>query len=163
VIPGYQGAPPKPPKRGKKAPKPIPRGKRPNRVRQTVAGKESEALDRLFSKYIRLRDRSCRVALCLSESRGQLVPAPSTECSHLLGVGPHPRLKWDSDNAVGACHACHRFTTTHPTSWSVWIIQNCGAEKFEELHERSRSGPKPDRDSKRKWLTAAIKTLGGER
>lgn len=125
-------APPKPERRGRKAPKPIARRKRPARVRQTARGRDKQSLKELFSRVIRKRDPVCVIQGCVGR------PLSSHDACHLLPKGAYPSMEFDTENAVGGCRSCHSWYTNHPTAWLAWSIRFLGPVRYDALVERSR-------------------------
>ena len=90
---------PKPPKRARKARKPLRR-----------KAKLHDA-DALFSQYIRTRDGwACRV--CGSPLRIQ--------CGHIISRRYHA-VRFDPMNAVALCGRCHMKYTRNPLAWEAWV------------------------------------------
>jgi hypothetical protein len=44
-----------------------------------------------------------------------------TEWAHVLARRVAPFLRWDPDNAVALCSACHGEFTLHPDRWWDWL------------------------------------------
>ena len=90
-----------------------------------------DALDDLFSRYIRLKaDNHC-------EYCGEFRKIFELECSHF-----HSRRKWitrlDEENCVALCATCHRFLGEHPNIHSDFFRKRLGSERFEQLNIRAQ-------------------------
>jgi hypothetical protein len=89
--------------------------------------------DRLFSLYIRQRDTICQV--CLRE--------PAEQCAHLISRRYYA-LRWNPDNAIGACRFCHTRYTHNPLAWDDWCATRLGDEVWDGMKFRAQRGGKPD-------------------
>jgi hypothetical protein len=68
-------------------------------------GRKITALDRLFSKYIRMRD-GWRCQICQTDySHNHAL----LDCAHCFSAGTH-QTRYEPDNAVAACKSCHQFS-----------------------------------------------------
>jgi hypothetical protein len=94
---------PKPPKRARKA-------KRPLRRKAKRKAKLRDA-DKLFSEYIRKRDGwACRS--CGAPWRIQ--------CAHIVSRR-YRAVRWNPENALALCSKCHTFFTHRPIEWETWV------------------------------------------
>ena len=108
---------PKPEKR-KKTRKPL--RKRGKSQRKKLVAE----LDRVFSLYIRKRDKCC--VLCGTTERLQ--------CGHLFSRTAYS-TRWHAANAHGQC-AKHNLMHEHDAyPYHTWYINAFGREAFDELHE----------------------------
>ena len=97
-------------------------------------------LDRLFSRYIRLRDggicQKCHKYLGLT---GGL------HCSHF-----HSRRKqstrYDEMNCVALCFGCHQYFGENRDEYEVWFKDHIGEREFDLLNARMRVIGKPDEE-----------------
>ncbi|KKM70644.1 hypothetical protein LCGC14_1438740 [marine sediment metagenome] len=102
-----------------------------------------DPLDKLFSQYIRMRAISrvggCERCLHTKTSYKQL------QCSHFHGRA-RKSVRWDEDNAVGLCGACHMYLTAQPHIHEEWFKEKLG-DRFDLLLARMRNThPKPDKN-----------------
>jgi len=70
--------------------------------------------DKLFSEYIRKRDKVCQK--CGREYPYQL------HCSHII-TRSNLRLRFDPQNAVTLCASCHMWWHANPTESGEWFIK----------------------------------------
>lgn len=89
--------------------------------------------DRLFSLYIRKRDKVC--VICERE--------PAAQCAHLISRRYYA-LRWNPENAVGACAFCHMRYTHNPLAWDEWCVSRLGQETWDGMKFRAQRGGKPD-------------------
>jgi hypothetical protein len=128
-----------------------------------------DPLDDLFSEYIRRRaiQRVSGCERCLTPKHdtlkedGTIFPAWKTlQCSHFNSRGDLS-TRFDPDNAIGACGACHLFLEHHPHEHDRWFKEHLGQEKFDMLEGRNRVLEKPDRKLLEIYYKAKIKEMGG--
>lgn len=89
--------------------------------------------DRLFSVYIRHRDRVCQKC-------GQ---SEHLQCAHIFSRR-YFGTRWDAENALALCVGCHKYFTHAPIEWEDWILARIGEEKYRELRARAQAVTKPD-------------------
>ena len=90
-------------------------------------------LDKLFSEFIRSRDKVCKRC----GQKGRL------ETAHFFGRRMKS-VRWDEDNAVALCFACHRFFHEHPLEHGEWYLDYLGSDKLKMLRARAYIPQKPD-------------------
>lgn len=88
-------------------------------------------LDKVFSRYIRLRDTMPNGYFrCIS--CGQIKPYKQADCGHY-----HSRLhmatRFDEDNAHAECRACNRFSADHLIQYEKNLITKIGRQRFDKL------------------------------
>ena len=106
--------------------------------------------DRLFSRYIRARDRHCVVC-------GE---PTNLQCAHLISRR-YLAVRWDPGNAVALCVADHKRFTEDPLGWDAWCEERLGAEAWSRLKQRARRGGMPDLAFTIAELRAMLKEVGG--
>ena len=112
-----------------------------------------DPLDKLFSEYIRLRDKVCQ--RCFS-------PTNSIVCMHFHGRSSKS-VRWDEDNACGGCMGCHSYLDGHPVEKVEFFLKRLGQERFDALDGRRRiTWPKPDKKLLTIYLQQKIKELSHE-
>jgi 5-methylcytosine-specific restriction endonuclease McrA len=89
--------------------------------------------DRLFSQWIRQRDRVCQE--CGAQA--------GLQCAHLWSRR-YRALRWDEEGAVALCLRCHKQFTEDPAAWNAWIRARRGDEEFWRLNARARTGAAPE-------------------
>jgi len=95
-----------------------------------------EPLDKVFSEYIRLRDKVCQ--RCFT-------PGNNIATAHFHGRSSKS-VRWDEDNACALCLGCHSYLDSHPVEKVEFFRQRLGDEKFIHLDSRRRNTwPRPDK------------------
>lgn len=88
-------------------------------------------LDRVFSKYIRLRDVMPNgYFMCIS--CGQIKKYEQGDCGHFFSR-KHMATRFDEDNCHMECAACNRFSSDHLASYQVNLVRKIGQNRFEKL------------------------------
>lgn len=108
-----------------------------------------DALDRLFSKYIRLR------AGGVCEKCGQ---TKTLQCSHFHGRRKRS-VRWNEDNAVALCFSCHMYLGENPLEHYEWFKKRLGEERFELLNIQANMIYKPDINAITLYLKQKIKEV----
>ncbi|MFA5635816.1 MAG: HNH endonuclease [Anaerovoracaceae bacterium] len=90
--------------------------------------------DSLFSHLIRDRDHH----QCVSCGAG----AEILECAHIL-TRSYKTIRYDADNAVTLCHACHQYFTDHPAKWAAWVDDRFPGRR-QALREKARNTERID-------------------
>lgn len=98
-------------------------GKRRPAKRSTLKNK----CDRLFSIYIRARDKVCQKC-------GRV---ENLQCAHLVSRG-YMNTRWDDRNAIALCMGCHKFFTHRPIEWDEFIVERIGAEAYQQIRKHAR-------------------------
>jgi len=128
-----------------------------------------DPLDTLFSEFVRKRamarmggcERCLTPKFDIQKDNGDVMPAwKQLQCSHFVGRSKHS-VRYDEDNAVGLCPACHMYFTAHPLEHIRWFEAQLGEEKFDWLNARSVMPLKPDRDLIAIYLRQKIAELDG--
>ena len=104
-------------------------------------------LDRLFSQYIRARDKICQRC---GRAGGRL------EAAHMFSRAKQS-VRYDPDNCYALCGgpssvSCHRYFDLHTTEKMAWLKARLGEQRFELLHLRAVTPRKPDRTGILLWL-----------
>jgi hypothetical protein len=124
-------APPKPPRREKKAPRPIARKSRPAKVRKTPRSKLKRMADKLWSTIVRAAGK-CRI--CGSTERLQAAHGFSRR---YLGTR-HSLI-----NGWCLCSGCHISMTHNPIAWDDFLRVELGA-LYEPLRAQALARCIPD-------------------
>lgn len=111
--------------------------KRKKKVTEKVATKKKRKpnlvakLDRIFSKYIRLRDVMPNgYFMCIS--CGRIKPYEKGDCGHFFSR-KHMATRFDEDNCSAECRSCNRFSADHLASYQVNLVRKIGQNRFEKL------------------------------
>ena len=98
--------------------------------------------DRLFSLYIRDRDKVC--VRCGTTQ--------NLQCAHVFSR-IYMKVRFDPRNAVALCAGCHKYMTHYGIQWEEFIRGRMGDEAYEELRSDARSiGEKVDYEEVLAWL-----------
>lgn len=84
--------------------------------------------DRLFSLYIRQRDKRC---LRCGKTDATL------QCHHLLGRA-YRKVRFDPRNGASVCYGCHKFLTHRPLENEEFAIALVGEQTWMELRALAR-------------------------
>lgn len=144
---------PKPEPRAKKAPKPIARGKRPARVRNTKRGREKESLNRLWSRVVMAKGPECFLG-CAPKCEGRAV-----DPAHLWPKSVYPSIRHLPDVGFPACRVCHTaFDGGNGMLRAAVRLRLIGAPRLVEI-SRLAYLPSPDRAEVRATLTAQLRRI----
>ena len=97
-------------------------------------------LDKVFSRYIRLRD-------CMPNgyfrciSCGQIKPYAQADCGHFHSRR-HMATRFDEDNAHAECRACNRFSADHLIQYEKNLKAKIGQLRFDKLAWRASQSKK---------------------
>jgi hypothetical protein len=90
--------------------------------------------DRKFSRYIRGRDRDCVARVrCLGQ-----IPFKNLTCAHFISRRTES-TRFDQDNCVTLCRACHLFLDDHMDEFSAIMKERLGERGFNLLLIRSET------------------------
>lgn len=119
------------------------------------------ALDRLFSRYIRMRDR------WMCQRCGRKFVPPDTQgldCSHYWSRRAKS-TRFDEANCDALCMGCHTWFGQHRegvSGYAAWKIRRMGDRAFALLQLRYNHPKKPDLKLIKIYLTKRIKELEAE-
>lgn len=98
--------------------------------------------DKLFSRYIRLRDGKCVRCRRLGEGQEGIV---GLQCSHYFGRG-RESTRFDELNADSLCFGCHRYWgSDDKEGYRNFKIKQLGKKGFDDLAFRAEVYQKKDR------------------
>jgi len=89
-------------------------------------------LDRIFSKYIRLRDRIGKTDCIKCISCGKLVHWQESDCGHYINRAKM-NLRYNEKNCHAQCRKCNRFEEGNMSGYSLGLIRKYGANIIEIL------------------------------
>ena len=107
-----------------------------------------DALDILFAKYIKARDKYCQ--RCGNPS--------SLQTAHFFGRR-NQNTRFDPMNACLLCFNCHMHFHENPLEFTEWFREHIGYGEFFLLRARAQETGKPDREAIRLWLKQELKIL----
>ena len=87
-----------------------------------------ERLDKVFSKYIRLRD-AMPGGLFRCISCGKIKPIEQADCGHFHSR-THMSTRFDEDNCHAECRYCNRFSADHLIGYRENLIRKIGEQRF---------------------------------
>ena len=87
-----------------------------------------ERLDKVFSKYIRLRD-AMPSGLFRCISCGKIKPIEQADCGHFHSR-THMSTRFDEDNCHAECRYCNRFSADHLIGYRENLIKKIGEQRF---------------------------------
>lgn len=124
------------------------RCKKPVRFFEWCAMHSRKEADRLFSLYIRHRDRKCQVCSLPTD----------LQCAHLISRR-YLAVRWLPQNAVALCIFDHKRYTENPLAWDRWCSERLGAEAWDKLKFRAERGGMPDLGLTIEELREALKVV----
>ena len=105
-----------------------------------------DPLDRLFSRYIRLRDGG------ICQRCGKYVGVTQgLHCAHFHGRA-NRNTRWDDRNCVALCYGCHLYFHAYPLEFTEFFKARLGEQAFEMLRARAQETGKIDRAAIKLWL-----------
>lgn len=87
-----------------------------------------ERLDKVFSKYIRLRD-AMPSGLFRCISCGKIKPIGQADCGHFHSR-THMSTRFDEDNCHAECRYCNRFSADHLIGYRENLIRKIGEQRY---------------------------------
>lgn len=101
--------------------------------------------DKMFSRYIRLRDRRCVRCGRRGENDKKGDSIKGLQCSHFFGRGKES-TRFDPDNCDALCFGCHRYWGSDDfESYRTFKIKQLGKKGFDRLVARANTPVKKDR------------------
>ena len=108
--------------------------------RQTSQATLVKKLDKIYSKYIRLRD-AMDGGLTRCISCGQIKPFDKMDCGHFFSR-THMSVRFDEDNTHSECSFCNRFCADHLIGYRESLIRKIGLKRFELLNWKAHQTKK---------------------
>lgn len=106
-------------------------------------------LDRVFSRYIRLRDAYPNGTFsCIS--CGRIKPIGEADCGHFISRA-NMATRYDECNCHAECRHCNRFSSTHLLGYRQSIIRKYGEAEYERLEHEARTI--------KKWTDYELETM----
>jgi len=84
-------------------------------------------LQKVFNKWIRLRDRNEPCISCNKRLTGKF------DAGHLFSVGAYPNIRFNEDNVHGQCVACNQHRHGNVNEYMVNLPKRIGQERFNKL------------------------------
>lgn len=99
-----------------------------------------EKLDRVFSRYIRLRDAlPGGYFRCIACDRFK--PIADADCGHYHSR-THMATRYDEDNCHAECRHCNRFRADHLIGYRENLIRKIGTPRYELLNSKAHTSKK---------------------
>ena len=99
---------------------------------KSVKRKRIAKLDRVFSKYIRLRDTD-ENGYFQCPTCGKFKSWKSADCSHYWSRS-HKATRWDEDNCCVECSHCNRYDSSHLDGLGKHLKKKLGEQGFDLLN-----------------------------
>lgn len=110
------------------------------------------ALDRLFSKYVRLMSggycKRCRKDVGYYKLHN----------AHFHSRRKHS-VRWDIENTAPLCYGCHSYIDGNPLKKIEFFLELLGQERFNKLNERAERLDKVDKDALKSEFQEKIRRL----
>lgn len=113
--------------------------------------------DKVFSQYIRLRDKKCLRCASPVELNSKGLPV-SHQASHFQGRGKE-NTRFSEENVCTLCMGCHMYFTAHPAEHYLWQVDRLGEKTVKELILWSNQYTKKDRQSQYLYWKQQLKEL----
>lgn len=98
--------------------------------------------DRIYSQYIRLRDKKCTRCGSPVKINEKGLPV-SHEASHFHGRGKWS-VRLDDFNVTTHCTGCHMYLTANPSEHAKWKQEQIGEREYDLLMIRANTPGKKD-------------------
>jgi hypothetical protein len=103
-------------------------------MRVNANRKELTKLDRVFNKYIRLRDtNNGKTGICIS--CGMPFDYLELDCGHFVNRKNHS-TRYDECNCNAQCRSCNRYQEGNGCGYAIGIINKYGIDKIYELYDK---------------------------
>lgn len=113
--------------------------------------------DKVFSQYIRLRDKECK--RCHSPVKFNSQGLPIThQASHFQGRGKE-NTRFNEFNVDCLCHGCHMYFTANPGEHYKWQVLTKGQDMVDSLILASNMYVKKDRKLQQMLWSKKLKEL----
>ena len=112
------------------------------------------ALDALFSRYIRTRDRWT----CQKCFKRYPPPTNALHCAHIF-TRSKQSTRFSPLNAVALCYGCHSYLDRNPLAKYAWYVARYGQVQFDHLQRLSNTPQKVDRAAIKLWLKQELSVM----
>jgi len=93
-------------------------------------------LQKVFNKYIRLRDLKGNYFTCISCN--QVKPKEQMNAGHFYSVKGYDSLRFNEDNVNGECISCNCFNESHLIGYTINLQNKIGTNRINYLHDMAR-------------------------
>lgn len=94
-----------------------------------------DTLDRVFSRYIRLRDCHGGVGRCIS--CGRAITVDTCDAGHFI-PRTHTSTRWNTHNVHAQCRECNRMKDGNIRGYRRGLIERYGSQIIEQLETKGR-------------------------
>lgn len=94
-----------------------------------------DTLDRVFSRYVRLRDCLGGTGRCIS--CGRPITVSKCDAGHFIPRA-HTATRWNIRNVHAQCRACNRMKDGNAAGYRRGLVERYGPEVIEQLTQDSR-------------------------
>lgn len=123
-----------------------------------------DKLDKVFSKFIRLRDTMPNGYFrCIS--CGEIKPFAKADCGHFFSRS-HMSTRYDEDNCHAECSYCNRMRSDHLIGYRENLIRKIGQKRYDILewkHNETKHYTDFDLKDKIKYYQDEVKKLKQEK
>lgn len=113
--------------------------------------------DKVFSQYIRTRDKQCKRCGSKVEFNSKGEPI-SHQNSHFMGRGKES-TRFNEYNCDTLCMGCHLYFTAHPADHYAWQVQQKGQDKVNQIVLLSHQYKKKNRDADYEYWKGRLKEI----
>ncbi len=93
-------------------------------------------LQKVFNKYIRLRDLDGNKFTCIACN--QVKPKDQMNAGHFYAVKGYDSLRFNEDNVNGECISCNCFNESHLIGYTINLQGKIGTNRINYLHEMAK-------------------------
>ena len=105
-------------------------------MKKLTLPKLKEKLQKVFNKYIRLRDSFGGFFTCIA--CGITHSTDIMNAGHFYAVKGYDGLRFDEENVNGECASCNCWDQSHLIGYCLNLKNKLGENKLNALHERAR-------------------------
>ena len=105
-------------------------------AKRKTLGKLKADLDKVFNRYIRLRDTENGYGVCISCGKNK--PFEDLDAGHFFAKQGNDGLRYDEDNVHAECRKCNRFDDSHLIPYQDNLLAKIGLCRLNALKEKSR-------------------------
>lgn len=121
--------------------KPVSKAVKPKKAKSTKPKTKTRSqlvkeLDKVFSRYIRLRDDGNGCITC-----GEVKPWKEMQACHFYTRGRYP-TRWDETNVHSGCYRCNVLLKGNYIPYTIYMIDRYGRQYVDDLEKKSKSNTK---------------------
>ena len=94
--------------------------------------------DKVFSIFIRLRDKKCKRCGRPGVMSADNLPILGLENSHFYSRGAES-VRFDPENCDAMCAGCHRYFGSNPADYAAWKLRKLGQQGYDLLAIRKHN------------------------